>query len=529
MKHKILTPDEIKTIDRKVLENINLDDLIAEVGVALGEWFLQNISKSESLFILYGPGNNGKDGVALGKFLKENGYRVNLVDFNKIEEKKIDKESILVDAVFGISLDNRDFPKNLQNFISLNALNVDKNKNKNKNSTNRKNKNSTNRKNKNSTNRKNKNTKNNKNKNTKNNKNTNTNTKNKNKNKNTNTKNKNKNTNTKKRIKIISIDIPTGVNAKTGEISGSAFRADVTLAVGALKPGLFIFPGRSYAGDVICIPVSSLEKNYSDYSSEFVSVDFEDVANYPRFKPIDHKYSRGVAAIVMGEKFPGAAILAAKSAQAAGAGYVKVYAPENFLIHLQLTYPEFVFVSYRNEEDLSEHILKDTKIKALCFGVGWVSDLMGLKKFFKTYQGELVVDGGAMNTPEVLEILKEKANVVFTPHKKEQDRAFGENNKVETMLNFCREYEGVLISKGYDTLIGQNKKEKAITLHNSVKLSVAGTGDVLAGLITGCMAIGFDAYESSLMAQRLQFLGARSASQRMSALDLIESIKRLKL
>ena len=516
MKHKILTPDEIKTIDRKVLENINLDDLIAEVGVALGEWFLQNISKSESLFILYGPGNNGKDGVALGRFLKENGYRVNLVDFNKIEEKKIDKESILVDAVFGISLDDRDFPKNLQNFISLNALNGDKNKNKNKNSTNTKNTNT-------NKNRKNTNT---------NTKNTNTNTNNTNTNNtNTNTKNTNTNTNknTKKRIKIISIDIPTGVNAKTGEISGSAFRADVTLAVGALKPGLFIFPGRSYAGDVICIPVSSLEKNYGDYSSEFVSVDFEDVANYPRFKPIDHKYSRGVAAVVMGEKFPGAAILAAKSAQAAGAGYVKVYAPEHFLIHLQLTYPEFVFVSYRNEEDLSEHILKDTKIKALCFGVGWVSDLMGLKKFFKTYQGELVVDGGAMNIPEVLKILKEKANVVFTPHKKEQDRAFGENNKVETMLNFCREYEGVLISKGYDTLIGQNKKEKAITLHNSVKLSVAGTGDVLAGLITGCMAIGLDAYESSLMAQRLQFLGARSAFQRMSALDLIESIKRLKL
>jgi len=131
--------------------------------------------------------------------------------------------------------------------------------------------------------------------------------------------------------------------------------------------------------------------------------------------------------------------------------------------------------------------------------------------------------------PNILEVLKEKKNVVFTPHKGEQDRAFGNINKFNLMRDFYKEYKGVLVSKGYDTLIGQVGHPKVLSLTNSTKLSVAGTGDVLAGAITGLMAHGLSVYQSSLMAQRLQFLGAESSFQRISPLDLIESIKGLNL
>ena len=449
MKQKLFTPEEIKTIDEKATQNISINNLIDEVGSALGEWFLKNISTTESLFIICGPGNNGNDGRALEKFLKKNGYLTKKVDLNNLELAKVE-ESIIIDAVFGISLD-RELPEVLQEFI---LINQDK--------------------------------------------------------------------------KVISIDVPSGVNARTGEIFGGSFKADTTLVVGALKVGLFLFPGRDRAGDIICVPVRSLAEHFNNFDSEYSSLDFDAIEYFPESSPLDHKYTKGVASFVMSEKYPGAAILAAKAAQASGCGYVKIFAPNSIIKESQLRYPDLVFEAYEHEKDITQKVLQDPKINSFCIGIGWDFNAVDLELLFRDFEKALIVDGGAM-LPNVLRALKEKENVVFTPHSGEQKRAFGSSNKSEVMDQFYKDYLGALVLKGYDTLIGQKNKKKVVTLINSTKLSVAGTGDILAGLITGFMAQGLPAYDASLKAQRLQFLGAESSVQRMTAIDLIESIKRINI
>ena len=131
---------------------------------------------------------------------------------------------------------------------------------------------------------------------------------------------------------IASADIPSGVDADTGAIGGTAIPADVTVTFSALKRGLVTYPGADYAGDVVVadvgIPPALLE--FDDAPEVWEEADYAQLLPLPA--PDTHKDERGRVLVVAGSAaYPGAAILAAKGAQRSGAGYVTLACPENMV------------------------------------------------------------------------------------------------------------------------------------------------------------------------------------------------------
>lgn len=110
--HHLYSSKDIKQIDQLAVEHISMEELIDEVGVCLAQWFVKNIPKNQRLIVLCGPGNNGKDGQALAKHLASLEYKVESV--LALKENSIDfaPYDVVVDAVFGISID-REIPRGL--------------------------------------------------------------------------------------------------------------------------------------------------------------------------------------------------------------------------------------------------------------------------------------------------------------------------------------------------------------------------------------------------------------------------------
>ena len=121
---------------------------------------------------------------------------------------------------------------------------------------------------------------------------------------------------------IVSVDIPSGVNADTGAVEGEAIDADLTVTFGALKPGLLLMPGKQFAGAIHFVDID-LESTLGEPVAELLEE--EDVADLLRAPSAgDHKYSRGVVEIIAGSaNYPGAALLTVDGARSAGAGMVR--------------------------------------------------------------------------------------------------------------------------------------------------------------------------------------------------------------
>ncbi len=132
-----------------------------------------------------------------------------------------------------------------------------------------------------------------------------------------------------RRRTVVAIDVPSGVDALTGAVSGDAVRATVTVTLAALKPGILLEPAREYAGDIRCVDIGIEPQLLAAQRHEFAALDDPAfLALLPRRAPNSDKRSAGAPLIVAGSgQFPGAAVLCSRGAARAGAGYVTVAAP----------------------------------------------------------------------------------------------------------------------------------------------------------------------------------------------------------
>jgi hydroxyethylthiazole kinase-like uncharacterized protein yjeF len=297
----------------------------------------------------------------------------------------------------------------------------------------------------------------------------------------------------------IAVDVPSGVDINNGRVLGEAFRADHTLTIAAPKRGLYLLPGREYCGEIHCIQVDSLSQAIqarpcgTHALPHFV---FRDL----RPRRDHHKYSRGVVSVAMSEAYPGAALLSAMAAQQAGAGYVQVWCPLNKLSALQIQYPFLVFHPYENEQDLSRSLVEDQS-QSCVVGPGW-KDFPDAIELPEHSDKKYVLDGGFLQ-PKTLRVTRSLAKqMVITPHQGELRRLLpGESSsrwdQVDTLL---RQWDGVIVAKGYDTIIGQGSNRRWITTWNSPTLATAGSGDILTGIIAAFMAQDFSPQQAACLA-----------------------------
>lgn len=268
----------------------------------------------------------------------------------------------------------------------------------------------------------------------------------------------------------IAVDIPSGVDTDTGGDFGLELaKFDVTLALGALKPAHLLQAAAGVCGAVLIIDIG-LELDPAEQDVRTIAV--------PRIakpQPSSHKYSRGMVAVVSGPMH-GASELAALAAYRSGAGYVLLFTGG-------LPHPPHAIVRQRWSADA----LDDKRIGAVVIGPGLGRSDRAREKLEAALASPhpLVIDGDALHLLDLDRLKAREAATVLTPHAGEFAALFGEGEggKIARTQAAARRSNAVVVFKGVDTVIAQPDGRAHGARPASPWLSVAGTGDVLAGAI----------------------------------------------
>jgi len=302
--------------------------------------------------------------------------------------------------------------------------------------------------------------------------------------------------------RVLACDIPTGVDPSTGAISGPAIRAVATITFGAPKLGLYLDPGRAHAGHAYLARIDMNEVDIPPGEPIFFALDD---AEFCELLPIRattaDKRSAGAPLVMAGsEQFPGAAILCARGAARAGAGYVTVATTQGAAAPVRLHLIEQVVVTYDESDperaiqtivDLGNHCT------SLAIGPGLgLSDNMGtiVRGVIERTALPIVADASALfHLSKQLPTLRGKS-IVLTPHAREFARLSGkgtvaEPDRVARIRDFVDTYGVTTLLKGRTTLIA-DVDSTHINPTGSSALATAGTGDVLTGIIATLLSQG---------------------------------------
>lgn len=324
----------------------------------------------------------------------------------------------------------------------------------------------------------------------------------------------------KARFKI-ACDIPSGIDSK-GRVDKRAFKADLTISMGAIKSCLLSDRAKDYVGELKVAHLGVFNPIYEIPTDTFL-LEKSDLKLPLRDRKNAHKGDYGHVHVLLG-KHSGAGLLSAISALSFGSGVVSIQALECEITSNNKPL-ELVFC---------ENFPK--KLSAFALGMG----LEGLPKDFKKWLGlaPCVLDAGVFYHKEVLQALEKE--VILTPHPKEflsLLKSVGINismlelldNKLEIARDFSQKYpKVVLLLKGANTLIAHQGR---IFINNlgSVALAKAGSGDVLAGLIVSLLSQNYTPLDAAINASLAHALAGLEFKNNyaLTPLDLIKKIKRL--
>jgi hydroxyethylthiazole kinase-like uncharacterized protein yjeF len=326
-------------------------------------------------------------------------------------------------------------------------------------------------------------------------------------------------------VPVLAVDIPSGVNASSGEVAGAAVRADVTVTMHGPKVGLAIAPGRLLAGEVAVADIG-----LEPAETEHRLVTPEILTGVPRRSPRDNKYTAGHVLVVGGSRgLTGAPALAARAALRADAGYVTIAAPAESLPVLETLVLEAV------KRPLEEVFEAAGRPKALAVGpgLGRGDEAKALvRRLLAEVETPAVVDADALFG---LEPGEWPAPRVLTPHEGELARLLGRESKeiaahrLASVLEAAERFDCVVVLKGEDSLVAAPGGGVLVAALGLPSLATAGTGDVLTGITAAFLAKGLEPQRAAAAACVAQQLASHEAPQRygLVASDLIEALPRV--
>jgi NAD(P)H-hydrate epimerase len=322
-------------------------------------------------------------------------------------------------------------------------------------------------------------------------------------------------------VPVVAVDLPSGVDASSGEVAGAAVRADVTVTMHAPKVGLVVAPGRFHAGEVEVadIGLAHAETEHRLVTPEILSL-------VPRRREGDTKYTAGSVLVVGGAPgMTGAVSLAARAAFRADAGYVAVAAPERSLPVVETNVLEAVKAPLERLDELAER----ASAFAIGPGLGRGDEERALvRRLLAELQLPAVVDADALFE---LEPDAWPAPRVLTPHAGELGRLLGEEAKwvdahrLEAVRRAVDRYRCVVLLKGPDTLVAAAGEPVLVRTNGTPALATAGTGDVLTGVIGAFLAKGMDARLAAAAGAVAQGRAAELSTQAgLVASDVVEAL-----
>jgi hydroxyethylthiazole kinase-like uncharacterized protein yjeF len=317
---------------------------------------------------------------------------------------------------------------------------------------------------------------------------------------------------------VLAVDIPSGVNASTGEVEGAAVNAELTVTMHAMKVGLVVGPGRFHAGEVVVADIG-LEPGETEHRR----VTRDILRLVPRKREPDNKYSAGSVLVVGGARgTTGAAALAARAAFRADAGYVAIAAPADALPTLETLVVEAVKRPLEAAFDAAE------RASALALGPGLGRDQQPLvRRLLEQTELPAVVDADALYE---LEPFERTAPTVLTPHSGELARLLGEESswidahRLDALNRAVERFGCIVLLKGADTLVGAPGEGVWVVGQNVPALATAGTGDVLTGIIAAFLAKGMGAREAAAAAAVLHRRAARTRERGLVAGDVVDAL-----
>lgn len=340
------------------------------------------------------------------------------------------------------------------------------------------------------------------------------------------------------------VDIPSGLSATTGCILGCAFKADYTVTFQLKKIGLELSQGRTMAGKVI-VPDIGISTDSICEDQEIVRTAGKDI--YRKMLPDrpedSNKGTYGRLLVIAGNKgMAGAAYLNAHAAYMTGAGLVRIYTSSDNREILQTLLPEAIITTYEeyNKEELLSLL---TWADSVCIGSGLGMSRLSekiLKTVIEYVKVPCLIDADGLNLlAENKNYLNQMAErrFVITPHMKEMSRLTGtpveelKADRIQILKDFISRYRITCVLKDSRTLIASEEKGIRMNLTGNSAMAKAGSGDVLAGVISGWMVQGKEAEDAAELGTYIHGLSGDLAKfekgvYSVMARDLIEYISK---
>ncbi|MEH6756732.1 MAG: NAD(P)H-hydrate dehydratase [Parasphingorhabdus sp.] len=314
----------------------------------------------------------------------------------------------------------------------------------------------------------------------------------------------------------VAVDLPSGIQTDTGAMLNAVSLYDLTIALGAYKPAHYLAPACAIMGELVGVDIGiSAASDMRLMEPPIIAVPAS----------IDHKYSRGLVAVIAG-KMPGAAKLTALAAQNSGAGYVKIFAKPGFAS------PNCSIVTETHDNlDQLRTQLSDDRIGVIVVGPGFGRDADAAKilDVVLAIEKPVLLDADALILmgKELVSRLKGRVSpVILTPHAGEfaaiSDRTGG--SKAHHTVKLAAESGAVILHKGCDNVIAGPDGNVILAASAPSWLSTAGTGDVLAGIIAARFAVEKNAFLAAKQGQWLHGRAAKLAGPAFSPEILIDHI-----
>jgi ADP-dependent NAD(P)H-hydrate dehydratase / NAD(P)H-hydrate epimerase len=319
--------------------------------------------------------------------------------------------------------------------------------------------------------------------------------------------------------RVVAVDLPSGVDASTGEIAGAVVDADVTVTMHAPKVGLAVAPGRFHAGEV---EVADIGIDRGETTHRLVTEEI--LGLVPRKRAGDTKYSAGSVLVVGGSPgMSGAVCLAAEAAFRADAGYVAVATHKETLPLVEARVLEAVKAPLSDVDRLAER----ASAVAVGPGLGRGEDERALvRRLLRELEVPMVADADALFG---LEPDDWPAPRVLTPHSGELGRLLGRGDvdahRLDAVRAAVERFGCVVLLKGADTIVAAPGEGVLVSASGTPALATAGSGDVLTGVVAAFLSKGVDARLAAAAAAYAHGRAAELGPERgLIASDLVEAL-----
>lgn len=345
---------------------------------------------------------------------------------------------------------------------------------------------------------------------------------------------------------VVAVDIPSGIHSATGQVMGTALKADVTVTFGCQKLGTALYPGREYSGKLVIEDIGFPDISYEKIRPFAWTFGREDLAGLPARPSYSNKGTFGKVLVIAGcPGMSGAGYLAALAAYRMGAGLVKVMTVEENRAILQQQLPEAIITTYRPEELIGGSPGEDTvflgnpevsagsqdggsgrevshawekRMERECSWADAIAVGPGLGKepyvellirsVLTSAYVPIVLDADGLNAVAAYPYLEQyyTENIVITPHLGEMARLTGKTigeiqaDVPKTAMEYSNRHGLVCVLKDAATVVANREGQCYVNTSGNSCMAKAGSGDVLAGAVAGLLAQKMEPFDGAVMA-----------------------------